>query len=124
GDLAAAGVERVPERVVGVEDGRPLLAGGGALDVANVIWCTGFANAYEWIRFPLPLEDDGFPEQTRGAVRDLPGLYFVGLPFLDSFASMLILGAGRDGERVAAHIAARAHPSRADAPAAAPELAA
>ncbi|HSC90504.1 MAG TPA: NAD(P)-binding domain-containing protein [Gaiellaceae bacterium] len=124
GDLAAAGVERVPERVAGVEDGRPLLAGGRALDVANVIWCTGFANAYEWIRLPLPLDDDGFPEQTRGAVRDLPGLYFVGMPFLDSFASMLILGAGRDGERVAAHIAARASRSRAGGRAAAPELAA
>ncbi|MGH3115248.1 MAG: hypothetical protein ACRDOP_17445, partial [Gaiellaceae bacterium] len=33
-----------------------------------------------------------------------PGLYFVGLPFLHSFASMLIIGAGRDGEKVAKHI--------------------
>ena len=36
-----------------------------------------------------------------------PGLYFVGMLFLHSFASMLVLGAGRDGERVAKHIAAR-----------------
>jgi hypothetical protein len=39
-------------------------------------------------------------------VQSLPGLYFVGLPFLHSFASMLILGAGRDGKRVAEHIVA------------------
>ena len=58
----------------------------------------GFRNDYGWIRFPLPTEDDGYPEQTRGAVPSPPGLYFVGLPFLHSFASMLILGAGRDGE--------------------------
>ena len=33
--------------------------------------------------------------------------------FLTSFASMLILGAGRDGERVAKHIVSRAsHPAR------------
>ena len=37
-----------------------------------------------------------------------PGLYFVGLLFLHSFASMLIGGAGRDAERVAKHIAAKA----------------
>ena len=107
-DLEAAGVDLVLERTVGVEDGKPLLADGRVLDVANVVWCTGFRNDYAWIRFPLPLEEDGYPEQVRGAVPSLPGLYFVGMPFLHSFASMLILGAGRDGKRVAEHIVARA----------------
>ena len=106
-DLEAAGVERVFERTVGVEDGKPVLADGRVVDVANVIWCTGFRNDYGWIRFPLPVDGDGFPEQERGAVQSLPGLYFVGLPFLHSFASMLILGAGRDGGRVAKHILSR-----------------
>jgi putative flavoprotein involved in K+ transport len=103
-DLEAAGVERVYERTVGVEDGRPVLADGRVLDVANVIWCTGFRNEYGWMRLPLPIDADGYPEQKRGAVGSLPGLYFVGLPFLHSFASMLIIGAGRDGERVAKQI--------------------
>jgi putative flavoprotein involved in K+ transport len=103
-DLEAAGVERVFERTVGAEDGKPVLADGRVVDVANVIWCTGFRNDYEWIQIPLPVDADGFPEQERGAVPSSPGLYFVGLPFLHSFASMLIIGAGRDGERVAKHI--------------------
>jgi putative flavoprotein involved in K+ transport len=107
-DLEAAGVELVPERTVGVESGKPVLADGRVLDVANVVWCTGFRNDYGWIRFPVPTESDGYPEQQRGAVPSLPGLYFAGLPFLHSFASMLILGAGRDGKRVAEHIVARA----------------
>ena len=107
-DLEAAGVERVLERTVAVENGKPILADGRALEVANVIWCTGFRNDYGWIRFPLPTEADGYPEQHRGAVPSLPGLYFVGLPFLHSFASMLILGAGRDAERVVKHITERA----------------
>jgi putative flavoprotein involved in K+ transport len=107
-DLEAAGVELVLERTVGVENGKPVLADGRVLDVANVVWCTGFRNDYSWIRFPVPKEDDGYPEQRRGAVPSLPGLYFVGMPFLHSFASMLILGAGRDGKRVAEHIVARA----------------
>jgi putative flavoprotein involved in K+ transport len=103
-DLLAAGVERVP-RTAGVLDGMPVLEDGRVVDVANVVWCTGFRNDYGWIHLPLPMDEDGFPEQYEGAVQSLPGLYFVGLPFLHSFSSMLILGAGRDAERVAKHIA-------------------
>ncbi|MGH3132220.1 MAG: flavin-containing monooxygenase [Gaiellaceae bacterium] len=107
-DLAAAGVERVLARTVGVESGKPLLEDGRVVDVANVVWCTGFRNDYRWIRFPLPPDEDGFPQQERGVVPSSPGLYFVGLPFLHSFSSMLILGAGRDADRVVKHIASRA----------------
>ncbi len=114
-DLAAAGVERVYERTTAVVDGKPQLAGGRVVDVANVVWCTGFRNDYAWIRFPLEEDEDGYPAQTHGAVATSPGLYFTGLCFLHSFSSMLILGAGRDGERVANQIEARAR-GRAGAP--------
>jgi putative flavoprotein involved in K+ transport len=40
-DLERAGVTMVP-RVTGVRDGLPVLEGGQVLDVANVVWCTGF----------------------------------------------------------------------------------
>ena len=105
-DLEAAGVEHVEERVAGVREGRPVLDGGRALDVANVIWCTGFGKDVSWIDIPVTGED-GWPEQDRGAVEHSPGLYFVGLPFLYSFASMLVGGVGRDAGRVARHIAGR-----------------
>ena len=105
-DLEAAGVERVYERTTGVSGGRPQLDGGRVVDAANVVWCTGFRNDYGWIRFAVPNDEDGYPAQVRGAVPTSPGLYFAGLPFLHSFSSMLILGAGRDGERVASQIAA------------------
>ena len=87
--------------------GLPVLDDGRVLDVRNVVWCTGFRPDYSWIRVPFELGEDGYPVQYRGAVDSSPGLYFVGLPFLHSFASMLIGGAGRDAERVAAHIASR-----------------
>jgi putative flavoprotein involved in K+ transport len=105
--LAAAGVQRTDARVAGVRDGRPLLDDGRVLDVENVIWCTGFGKDVSWIDLPVTGED-GWPEQERGVVAAHPGLYFLGLPFLHAFASMLVGGAGRDAERVAAHIAARA----------------
>jgi putative flavoprotein involved in K+ transport len=113
-DLSAAGVELVLDRTVGTRDGMPVLADGRALDVANVVWCTGFRHRYDWIRFEVPVEDDGYPVQVRGAVPSSPGLYFAGMPFLHSFSSMLVLGAGRDGARVAEHIEKRSR-SRARA---------
>jgi putative flavoprotein involved in K+ transport len=75
--------------------------------VKNVVWCTGFRPDFSWIQLPYEIGDDGYPVQYRGAVASAPGLYFVGLPFLHSFASMLVGGAGRDAERVAKHIASR-----------------
>jgi putative flavoprotein involved in K+ transport len=112
-DLEAAGVERVHDKVVGVENGKPVLADGRVVDVANVVWCTGFRNDYGWLRFPVPTEDDGYPAQKRGAVPSSPGLYFVGMPFLHSFSSMLILGAGRDAKRVVKDIVSRRSTGRA-----------
>jgi putative flavoprotein involved in K+ transport len=109
-DLRAAGVERVVGRVVGVERGLPVLDDGRVLDVSNVIWCTGFRPDFGWIRGPIELGEDGYPVQYRGAAASSPGLYFAGLPFLHSFASMLIAGAARDAERVARHIVSERGP--------------
>jgi len=103
-DLRVAGVERVLARSVGVEGGLPVLADGRILDVRNVVWCTGFRPDFSWIHVPFEMGDDGYPVQYRGAVASSPGLYFAGLPFLHSFASMLVAGAARDAERIARHI--------------------
>jgi putative flavoprotein involved in K+ transport len=90
---------------VGVQDGLPVLDGGRVLDVRNVIWCTGFRPDFGWIQLPLEVGEDGYPVQYRGA-STTRGLYFVGLPFLHSFSSMFVGGAGRDADRVAEQIAA------------------
>ena len=79
-DLAAAGVERVLDRVSGVHNGQPALDGGRVLDVANVVWCTGFRQDFSWIELPI-LGEDGWPVEERGVVPALPGLYFTGLAF-------------------------------------------
>jgi putative flavoprotein involved in K+ transport len=103
-DLAAAGVERVP-RTVGARDGLPMLEDGRALEVANVVWCTGFRHDFAWI--DLPVFDAGDqPRHDRGVVPEAPGLYFVGLFFLSSITSALLGGVGHDAEHVAARIAA------------------
>lgn len=106
-DLLAAGVERLLTRTSGVQDGLPTLEDGRVVDVQNVIWCTGFRRDFSWIQIPFEVDEDDYPVQYRGVVASAPGLYFVGLLFLHSFASMLIAGTGRDAERVARHIAAQ-----------------
>jgi len=104
GDVAAAGIERVP-RVVGVRDGLPLLQDGRVLDVANVVWCTGFNPGFSWIDLPVFREDE--PIHERGVVASEPGLYFVGLAFLYSASSTMIHGLGRDAAHIVQAIASR-----------------
>jgi putative flavoprotein involved in K+ transport len=104
-DLAASGVRRAP-RVTGVTDGRPMLADGRVLDVANVIWCTGFHAGLSWIDLPVHAAD-GEPIHERGIVPGQPGLYFVGQHFLYAFSSSMIHGVARDAERIATTIAGR-----------------
>jgi putative flavoprotein involved in K+ transport len=96
-DLVAAGIERVA-RVSGVKDGRPLVEDGRALDVANVIWCTGFSNGFSWIDLPI-FGTDGEPIYDRGIVSSVPGLYFVGLHFLYAMTSDTVSGVPRDAKR-------------------------
>ncbi len=117
-DVEAAGVRRVP-RTTGVRDGLPLLDDGRVLDVANVVWCTGFRPDTSWIDLPV-FGPDGEPEQVRGVVPAQPGLYFVGRLFQYSLSSSMIHGVGRDAGPVARHIARGAGRSRS---AAAPGLA-
>lgn len=104
-DLAAARVERVP-RVTGVRGGRPLLEDGRVLDVANVIWCTGFHAGFQWIHLPI-FDAHGDPMHRSGVVDGHAGLYFVGLPFLDSMSSSMVHGVGRDAARIVGEIRAR-----------------
>jgi putative flavoprotein involved in K+ transport len=98
-DLQIARVERVP-RVSGIKDGLPQLEDGRTLDVANVIWSTGFHPGFDWIDLPV-FDAKGAPQHKSGVVFSQPGLYFVGLPFLHAFSSTMIHGVGRDAERIA-----------------------
>jgi putative flavoprotein involved in K+ transport len=98
-DLAAAGIRRVP-RVVGVRDGHPLLADQRVLEVANVIWCTGFGPDFSWIDLPVFGENGNEPLHHRGVVANQPGLYFVGLFFLYAMSSGFLPGVDRDAEHI------------------------
>lgn len=101
--LDRSGVVRHLDRVESVTDGRPTLADGTVLDVANVVWATGYRQRFGWLDVPV-VGDDGWPREYRGVATDVPGLYFCGLSFQYSFASMVLPGVGRDARYVVDHL--------------------
>ena len=103
-DLERVGVERLENRVSGVENGYPVLDDGTKLEPANVIWCTGYGRDFDWLAVPYPRQGE-WPQQERGVVPEIPGLYFMGLLFQFAFTSMLVGGAEREAKHVATHIA-------------------
>ena len=83
-----------------------MVDGVGALDVANVVWCTGFRQVFDWIEMPI-FGADGWPREMRGVVPDAPGLFFCGLAFQYAASSTVLPGVGRDAAYVAEKIEAR-----------------
>ena len=77
-----------------------------AAGVASIIWATGYTFDFGWVKFPI-FDEFGFPVQERGVTAQ-PGLYFLGLPWLETIKSGLLIGVGDDAAHIAAHIAARA----------------
>ena len=73
--------------------------------VGSVIWCTGFTADFGWIHEPIT-DDRGRPIHTRG-VSPVPGIYFLGFPWLHSRKSGIIHGIDEDAHFVADAIAAR-----------------
>ena len=67
-----------------------------------MIWCVGFTLDYGVISLPV-FEPDGYPRHDRG-ISTLPGLYFLGLPWLYTWGSGRFCGVGRDAEHLAEHI--------------------
>jgi putative flavoprotein involved in K+ transport len=96
-----SGIERVP-KVIGVQNGLPLLENNNIIDAKNVVWCTGFYPSFPWV--DIPVFKDREPMQDRGIVKKEPGLYFTGLHFLYALSSAMVHGASRDAEYVVKNI--------------------
>lgn len=105
-DLAARGVDWVTDHVTGVEDGLPVVGDRGPVQVASVVWCTGFRQDFGWIDLDI-CDEHGWPREFRGTVAEEPGLFFTGLAFQSSAGSMLVHGAGPDAARVVQQILKR-----------------
>jgi putative flavoprotein involved in K+ transport len=76
-----------------------------ASGVGSVIWCTGFTADFDWIRAEVT-DEKGRPIQERG-VTPVPGIYFLGFPWLHKRKSGVILGIDEDARFIAEAIEAR-----------------
>ncbi|MFJ2031125.1 flavin-containing monooxygenase [Streptosporangium sp. NPDC087985] len=102
--LRRAGVTFRP-RLTGADGTDVRFEDGSTLQVGAVVWATGFRSDYSWMAVGGVLAD-GRPVHRRG-VTNVPGLYFLGLPWQHTRSSAL-LGFVKDdaaylADRIAAH---------------------
>ena len=83
-----------------------------AAGVTSIVWATGYALDFGWLKVDA-FDDKGRPVHQRGVAR-VPGLYFLGLPWLSRRASAFIWGVWTDAEHLADHIAAARRTSGED----------
>ncbi len=74
-----------------------------AARITSVIWATGYEFDFGWVQLPV-FDSRGAPAQYRGATA-LPGLYFLGLPWMHKPKSSFLYGAGEDAAYIASRIA-------------------
>jgi len=77
-----------------------------AAGLGSLIWATGYAFDFGWIKLPV-LNASGEAVHEHG-VAPVPGVYFLGLPWLSKMNSSFLSGVGDDAARIAQHIQLRA----------------
>ena len=70
----------------------------GAAGITSVVWASGFAPDFSYLRLPV-LADDGWPIH-QGGITSEPGLGIVGLRFQTSRKSDLLFGVVADAGHV------------------------
>ena len=73
--------------------------------ITSIVWATGYALDFGWLKVDA-FDQRGRPVHHRG-VSEVPGMYFLGLPWLSRRASAFIWGVWHDAKYLAGHIAAR-----------------
>ncbi|MFG6430925.1 MSMEG_0569 family flavin-dependent oxidoreductase [Roseateles sp. LYH14W] len=66
--------------------------------IASIVWCIGFTPDFRWLDAPV-FNGRGHPIQQRG-VTAVPGLYFIGLPWLHTWGSGRFSGVARDADHL------------------------
>ncbi len=79
-----------------------------AANISTVIWANGFRYDFNWIDLPIFANrtppSGRVPVHKRG-ITGVPGVYFLGLPWLYKLKSAFLHGVGEDAEHLAEHIA-------------------
>jgi putative flavoprotein involved in K+ transport len=95
--------EEAPFQKVWSPEADPLTLDLAAAGVTSIVWAIGFKANYTWIDLPA-FDGRGHPRFTRG-VSPVPGLYFLGLPWLNTWGSGRFLSMAEDAEHLVRVIA-------------------
>lgn len=76
-----------------------------AAGVTSIVWAIGYRPDYRWIEVSA-FDGGGRPLQNRG-ITSVPGLSFIGLPWMHTWGSGRFLGIDADARHVAEHVIAR-----------------
>ena len=74
-----------------------------AAGITSIIWATGYAADYSWLKVDA-FDETGRPKHQRGVSAE-PGVYFLGLPWLSRRGSSFIWGVWHDAKHLADRIA-------------------
>ena len=72
----------------------PISIDADAENITSIIWAIGFRPNYRWIELPV-FDGRGFPQFDRG-ITNVEGLYFIGLPWLNTWGSGRFLSISDD----------------------------
>ncbi|MFP5473197.1 MAG: FAD-dependent oxidoreductase, partial [Gammaproteobacteria bacterium] len=106
--IARAGIDapmEPPFQKVWQPDADPALLDLQAAGITSIVWAIGFRADYRWIDLPV-FDGRGHPRFSRGVTAE-PGLYFVGLPWLNTWGSGRFLGVADDARHLAEVIGQR-----------------
>lgn len=102
--LVRAGVQLVP-RLVEALGQSARFENGVEEEISAVVWATGYHDDATWVHIPGVVDSKGSFIEAKGA-SPVPGLYFVGRSWQSTRGSALLLGVGRDAEKIAEMILA------------------
>ena len=83
----------------------PLEVDYQAAGITGVIWSMGFGTDYRWLELPL-FDGKGYPTHQRG-VTNVPGIFFIGLPWQYTWGSGRFSGVAQDARYLANFIETR-----------------
>lgn len=112
--IAAQGVAAPPAELDPADEPVPspdVMAAGspGSLDIGRagisaIVWSTGFGTDLSWVRLPVA-DERGKPIHREGAA-SVPGIWFLGVPWMRARKSSILLGADADAAAIVAAVAA------------------
>lgn len=114
--IAKAGIEapvEPPFQKAWEPDHEPTSLDLRAAGITSIVWASGFKANYSWIDLPT-FDGRGHPRFTRG-VSPVPGLYFLGLPWLHTWGSGRFLGMADDARHLVNVIVDRQTAAQPDA---------